>query len=232
MNTSQRSLSTGYILLLIFLIIGLPLLPLIVSGRWNWPEAWIYAALYIVGFVISRVLAARRHPDLIAERAHSLQKTDAKPWDRPLLIAMTLLNVTAAVVMGLDARYGWTLPFDPGVRIAALLVLMGGYALASYALIENRFFSGVVRIQSERGHQVVTTGPYAWIRHPGYVGGLLTYAAAAVLLNSAWALLPTILIGVVLGVRTRLEDEALQAELPGYRDYAQRVRYRLIPGVW
>jgi protein-S-isoprenylcysteine O-methyltransferase Ste14 len=104
--------------------------------------------------------------------------------------------------------------------------------LGSYALIENRFFSGMVRIQSDRGHQVVSGGPYRWIRHPGYAGGLLTYLATPFLLDSSWAVIPAVLTAIVLLVRTRLEDTTLSNELPGYSDYARRVRFRILPGIW
>jgi protein-S-isoprenylcysteine O-methyltransferase Ste14 len=99
-------------------------------------------------------------------------------------------------------------------------------------LVENRFFSGMVRIQTDRGHRVVSTGPYRWIRHPGYAGALLTYLSTPVFLGSRWAFLPVVLVTVVLVIRTSLEDTALQEELDGYREYATQVRYRLIPGVW
>jgi protein-S-isoprenylcysteine O-methyltransferase Ste14 len=104
--------------------------------------------------------------------------------------------------------------------------------LSSYALIENTFFSGMVRIQTDRGHRVISSGPYRWLRHPGYAGALLAYLATPFLLDSVWTLLPVVFLTAVLVIRTRLEDQTLQAELDGYRDYARRVRYRLLPGVW
>ena len=109
---------------------------------------------------------------------------------------------------------------------------MAGYVLGAYALTENRFFSGVVRIQTDRDHHVVSSGPYRWIRHPGYAGALLSYLATPLFLDSPWAFLPTVFITIVLVIRTALEDRVLRAELEGYCAYAQRVRYRLLPGVW
>jgi protein-S-isoprenylcysteine O-methyltransferase Ste14 len=113
-----------------------------------------------------------------------------------------------------------------------VIVMIAGYSFSSWALIVNRFFSGTVRIQTERGHHVVTDGPYRIVRHPGYAGGLLGFVMIPFLLDSLWALIPTFLLTVVLVVRTALEDATLQKELPGYAEYAQRTRYRLIPGVW
>ena len=136
------------------------------------------------------------------------------------------------LVAGLDALFDWSPPFSLPVKILALVIILAGYALGSYALIENRFFSGMVRIQTDRDHQVVSSGPYRWMRHPGYAGALLTYLATPLFLDSWWAFLPSLFITIVLVIRTSLEDKVLQDELEGYYDYARRVRYRLLPGVW
>jgi len=217
--------------MLLFIIV-VPFLPLLISGDWGWWEGWAYAAIGILGFVLSRALAARRHPDLIKERARFAGQQDAKPWDKLLSPLVGWGSGLIPLVAGLDARFGWSPTFGVDLKALALLVILAGYALASHALIENRFFSGVVRIQSERGHQVVSSGPYRWMRHPGYAGGLLSYLATPFFLDASWALLPAALITVLLVVRTALEDRTLQEELPGYREYAKRVRYRLLPGVW
>jgi protein-S-isoprenylcysteine O-methyltransferase Ste14 len=217
---------------MLFFIVVIPFLPLLISGKWDWWEAWAYAIISVLGFAISRALAARRHPDLIAERARSMQHEDIKPWDKRLAPLLGIGGAMVLVVAGLDARFGWPPDFSLAVELVALVFILAGYALGSYALIENRFFSGVVRIQTERGQYVVSTGPYRWVRHPGYAGGLLTYFATPFFLDSIWAILPVIFITVVLVMRTDLEDRTLQAELDGYRDYAKRVRYRLMPGVW
>jgi protein-S-isoprenylcysteine O-methyltransferase Ste14 len=118
------------------------------------------------------------------------------------------------------------------VKILALAIILAGYALGSYALIENRFFSGMVRIQTDRGHNVVSSGPYHWLRHPGYAGALLAYLATPFFLDSLWAFLPAVLLTILLVIRTALEDRTLQDELTGYREYAGLVRYRLLPGLW
>jgi protein-S-isoprenylcysteine O-methyltransferase Ste14 len=118
------------------------------------------------------------------------------------------------------------------VSVLSLSLFVAGYVLGAYALIENRFFSGKVRIQTERNQQVVSSGPYRWMRHPGYAGALLAYFVTPLLLDSNWAFLPAVFLAICLVVRTHLEDRTLQAELPGYREYAQRVRYRLLPGIW
>ena len=114
------------------------------------------------------------------------------------------------LVIGLDALWGGLFAFSLAVKLAALLVILAGYVLASYALIENRYFSGVVRLQTDRGHQVVSSGPYRWVRHPGYAGLLLTYLGTPFFLDSLWAFVPTAILLVALFLRTSLEDRFLQ----------------------
>jgi protein-S-isoprenylcysteine O-methyltransferase Ste14 len=225
-------LSIRVILQMVFYILVVPFLPLLISWQWDWWEAWMYAFISIFGFIISRALAARRHPDLLAERARFLELEDAKSWDKRLSPLIVLGGGLIPLVVGLDARFGWSIQFSMTAKIFALAVILAGYALGSYALIENRFFSGMVRIQTDRDHTVVSSGPYRWIRHPGYAGGLLTYLATPIFLDSLWAFIPAVFITVVLVIRTNLEDKTLQDELTGYREYALRVRYRLLPGVW
>jgi protein-S-isoprenylcysteine O-methyltransferase Ste14 len=217
---------------MLFFVVVIPFLPLLISGDWRWWEAWVYAIVSILGFAISRVLAARSHPDLIVERSRYMQHADTKPWDNLLAPLVGLGGGLLPLVAGLDARLDWSPAFSMPVKMISLVVLLAGYILGSYALIENRFFSGVVRIQTERGHRVVSSGPYRWIRHPGYAGAILAYLATPFFLDSSWAILPALFLTVVLVIRTALEDQTLQDELDGYRDYTGHVRYRLLPGVW
>jgi protein-S-isoprenylcysteine O-methyltransferase Ste14 len=232
MNSQQRLITPRVVIQLLFFIVVIPSLPLLVSWRWDWWEAWVYVLVGILNFAISRVLAARRHPDIIAERARMMQHEDAQPWDKILVPLAGLGGISVLLVAGLDELFGWSPPFSLPLKILSLLVILAGCVLSSYALIENRFFSGMVRLQTDRGHQVVSTGPYRWMRHPGYAGALLIYLVIPVFLNSFWAFLPTVLVIILSVIRTALEDRFLQAELDGYRDYARRVRYRLLPGVW
>ena len=231
-ENQPKAITPRVIVLTLIVVVGIPFLPLLISRQWDWWEAWIYAFISIFGFAISRALAARRYPDLLAERARFIRHEDAKTWDKYLSPIVGLGSGLILIVVGLDALYGWSPPFSLPVKILALFAILAGYALGSLALMENRFFSGMVRIQTERGHHVVSSGPYGWIRHPGYAGALLTYLATPFFLDSRWALLPAVLITIVLIVRTSLEDKTLQNELEGYRAYAERVRYRLLPGVW
>ena len=225
-------LSLRMAVLMVFSILVVPCLPLLISRDWDWWEAWAYAVTYILGFVISRWLAARKNPDIMAERASSLEHEDAKPWDKKLVRLVGLFSMLIPVVIGVDVLLHGRPVFGQQLRIAALVILLVGYVLGSWALIANRFFSGVVRIQTDRGQHVVDSGPYRWVRHPGYAGALLVYLATPFFLDSLWAFLPVVLTMAVLVYRTSLEDQTLYEELEGYRDYAARVRYRLLPGIW
>jgi len=205
---------------------------MIISGEWGWWEAWVYAIINILSFILSRVLAARRNPDIITERARSMELQDAKSWDKILSPMMAFGALAVLIVIGADRGFGWSTPFSLNAKIVALFVLILGYVFGSWALIENRFFSGVVRIQTDRDQLVIRTGPYRFIRHPGYSGALWSYIAMPILLDSLWAFIPTILLVFVTIIRTSLEDRTLQAELPGYKEYTGRTRYRLFPGIW
>lgn len=220
------------ILRLLLVVVVIPCLPVLLTGRWDWWQAWVFALISVLGFALSRGLAARRHPDLIAERANAVMGTGTRSFDKLLAPLVVLGGLLLPPLAGLEARYGHTTGFGLPVEIIALAAILAGYIIGSWALIENRFFAGTVRIQTERGHTVVTSGPYRWIRHPGYLGALVTYLATPFLLGSAWAIAPAILLVFVLIVRTQLEDQVLQQDLPGYRQYAARVRHRLLPGIW
>lgn len=232
MSAQRKAFSPRILVQLLFVVVVMPFLPMIISGDWRWLEAWIYAVFSLLGFVLSRALAAQRHPDILEERARSMGMQDAKAWDKILAPAVALGSLAILFVAGLDHLFGWTDPFTRGTKVAAFVVFLLGYGLGAWALIENRFFSGVVRIQKDRDHQVVSTGPYRFIRHPGYAGALLAFLATPLFLDSARAFLPAFLLAGVLVLRTALEDSTLQQELPGYLEFTQRTRYRLFPGLW
>jgi protein-S-isoprenylcysteine O-methyltransferase Ste14 len=232
MSDRQRTITPRVALQLLLFVVLAPFLPLLISWRWRWWEAWVYAIVCILGFAISRALAARRNPGLLAERARFLRHKDAAPWDKVLAPLVGLGGALIPLVAGFDAWFGWSPAFGLPVKILSLLSILAGYTLGAYALIENPFFSGMVRIQKDRQQKVVTSGPYRWVRHPGYAGALLTYLAVPFFLDALWALVPVVFLAFVLVIRTRLEDRTLHAQLEGYGAYARRVRYRMIPGIW
>jgi len=179
------------------------------------------------------VLVAGKDRALLEERMRVEQKKDAKRWDRLLVIVIGMVLTPAVwLVAGLDRRYGWSPGAGFVLGAAALVIALLGGALVVWAASSNTFFSAIVRIQKDRGHTVVSGGPYAAVRHPGYAGTVAANLAGPVVLGSLWALVIGALIVALLVVRTALEDRTLQRELDGYADYARRVRWRLLPGVW
>ncbi len=200
------------------------------AGRIDWWPAWAAIAVWVAYFAATDFLMLRFHPDLMAERLKPPK--GAKNWDRTILSTVRLLQLARYILAGLDQRYGWTGGFPLAAQIAGLTVCVLSYALLTWALSSNNFFSQVVRIQSDRGHAVATAGPYRYVRHPSYVGMILFELGMGVMLASWWALLLGGLCAILIILRTVLEDRTLQAELAGYGDYSRQVRNRLIPGIW
>jgi protein-S-isoprenylcysteine O-methyltransferase Ste14 len=206
---------------------------LVCGGDSGWWQAWCYSLLIVAAGIGGRIWAERRHPGLMAERQNIEKFQDAKAWDKVLAPLMALsVGFPLVIVAGLDHRFGWSPVFPLWLIALGFILTSLGYALAVWALVENRFFSSVVRIQTERGHVVCDSGPYRLVRHPGYAGNVLALPGIVLALSSAWTLIPAAVALIIALLRTALEDRALQEELPGYRDYARRVRYRLIPGIY
>jgi protein-S-isoprenylcysteine O-methyltransferase Ste14 len=226
--------SRGKLILRAIIFLTLPPALLFISAwRLDWWMAWVYLGLVIVSSVFSRIMMARKYPDLVEERAHALEKDDTKPWDKILARLVAFLGPTVIlIVAGLNVHFGWSPQISISLQLAAFMVVVLAYLLAHWATMSNKFFSATVRIQTERGHTVVTGGPYQYVRHPGYTGGIVAHLATPLMLGSVWALIPAVLTMGLLVVRTALEDKTLQVELDGYKEYAQQVRYRLLPLIW
>lgn len=200
------------------------------AGRINWWPAWATIAVMAAWTIATAVVILSINPGLLAERLGP--RKGAKSWDIAIMSALGLIQLARYIVAGFDQRFGWTGELPLSVQIAALAFCILGYGLVVWATACNAFFSQIVRIQPERGHTVVTNGPYHYVRHPAYFGAFLYELAAPILLASWWALFISSLSVILLILRTTLEDRTLQAELTGYTDYARQVRYRLLPGVW
>ena len=218
-------------MLAVYLLI--PLLLFVCAGDLGWWQAWVYSVLIVAAGVGGRILAERRHPGLMAERQSIEKFQDAKAWDK-VLAPLTALSIgyPLMIVAGLDHRFGWSPVFPLWLILIGIFLIALGYAFSVWAFVENRFFSSVVRIQKERGHVVCDSGPYRIVRHPGYGGNVLPLPGIALALSSLWTLIPAALALVIIVIRTALEDRTLQEELPGYQEYARRVRYRLFPGIY
>jgi protein-S-isoprenylcysteine O-methyltransferase Ste14 len=199
----------------------------IASGRLDWVWAWAYLGVGVGILVINALVLP---PELIAERGQP--KENVKDWDRILTTLTLFPTLGGLIVIGLDERYGWSSQLAWGIRLIALAFLALGQGLFTWAMASNKFFSTAVRIQIDRSHTVASGGPYRYVRHPGYVGYIISWLATSLALGSLWALIPAGLVMCLMVVRTALEDRTLQAELDGYPAYARRVRYRLLPGIW
>jgi protein-S-isoprenylcysteine O-methyltransferase Ste14 len=200
------------------------------AGRIDWWAAWAALTVMAGWYIATGLVILRFNPELLAERLGP--RKGAKSWDIAITSLLGLAQLFRYIVAGLDQRYGWSGSFTLFVQIAALAVCALGYALFVWSTASNAFFSQIVRIQTERGHTVVTGGPYHYVRHPAYIGAILYELAVPLLLASWWALIPTGLCIILLILRTAFEDRTLQAELVGYPDYARQVRFRLLPGIW
>jgi len=213
--------------------VSIPLVLLVCGGDFGWWQAWVYSLLIVAAGIGGRIWAERRHPGLLAERQSIEKIQSAKPWDKVLAPLMALTIVFPLVIVaGLDHRHGWSPVFPLSLIVLGFILISLGYAFATWALVENRFFSSTVRIQTDRGHVVCDSGPYQIVRHPGYAGNIPALLGIVLALSSVWTLIPAAVALIIAVIRTVLEDQTLQAELPGYRDYARRVSYRLIPGIY
>ena len=211
----------------------IPLVLFVCGWDLGWWQAWVFSLLIVTAGLGGRVWAERRHPGLLAERANFEKAPDVKPWDKVLAPLMAVsVGFPLVIVAGLDHRYGWSPVFPTWLNILGFILIGSGYAFAVWAMAENRFFSGVVRIQLDRGHVVCDSGPYRFVRHPGYAGNVLPLPGIILALGSVWTVIPATVALILTVSRTALEDRTLQDELPGYRDYARRVHYRLIPGIY
>jgi protein-S-isoprenylcysteine O-methyltransferase Ste14 len=195
------------------------------AGRWDLPLAWTCLSVYAAFMVLAQIIMT---PELRRERLNPAPGG----IDRQIRWAMLPFIVGFWVVAGLDIRWHGSANVPRGWQILGLAGFATSLGLALWALMQNPFFSPVVRVQTERGHHLITSGPYQFIRHPGYLGSAASAICGAVGLGSWWALLPAMGVVGVLVRRTVLEDRFLRSELTGYQEYAHQVRYRLLPGIW
>ena len=199
------------------------------AGRVTVWQAWVYAGISVVANLGQRIVL-RGHPELARERSNAGSK--AASWDKALLALLFLLTLATLVTAGLQFRHSASPSLAFVWFVVGLVLNLAGAALFLWALKENRFFSAVVRIQSDRGHAVCTTGPYRIVRHPGNLGMIFGTVGVPLVFQSTWSLVPATLAAVALIVRTHLEDALLTKDLDGYRDYRQQTKSRLIPGLW
>jgi len=204
------------------------------AGTWRWWEAWVLICLWTLFSAVMMIYLFRYDPALLAERMKliPLQK-DQKVWDKILMSLFFIAAIGLYMTPGFDViRYEWSEPLPLWIEIFAMLVQLPCFLFLWWLMRENTYLSLVVKIDKDRGHQVITTGPYALMRHPMYTAVIILLFAVPVALGSRVGLIPAVILTVLLIVRTYLEDRTLHRELPGYPEYAEQTPYRLIPGIW
>jgi len=200
------------------------------AGDFGWGSGWLFLGVLLVGRTINTAVLSRVNPRLGAER--SGMETPGRTWDQVIISLMGLLVFAVLAVAGMDARFGWLSDLPRWSDAAAVGMVVLGDAVFLWALVVNRYFSRFVKVEPALGQRVVSEGPYRWVRHPGYLGWLCVWLGLVTLLDSPLALALAVLAVPLVAVRIVLEERALVAELEGYVDYMQRVRYRLLPALW
>ena len=203
------------------------------AGTMDWPMAWVYLGMTAAFGLVSRIIIMGENPDLLAERSRGLGRKDTPGWDRTLMPLTAIAGpLVMLLVAGLDKRFAGSPPIFLWMRLTGIAVLAAGCLIGTWATVANRYFSAVVRIQKDRGHEVVSSGPYRVVRHPGYAGAIAAHLAFPVMAGVLWALVPAVIVIGLIVLRTVLEDRILREQLEGYWEYSRRVRFRLLPGIW
>ena len=227
---STRVFLQGIRKLATFLIV-LGVIMFLPAGDIRWAEGWLFLGVFLALTVVATVYLWRANPDIFVARIR-VTRAGSKRWDKVMVTLLMLSFMVLFPLAALDsARFHWS-------HVPAWLIVLGyvplcvGFLISIWGEAVNKFAEPTVRIQTDRGHKVIDTGPYAIIRHPLYSGALLMFAGIPLTLGSYWSFLPAAAATIVLVVRTILEDRTLQMELAGYKDYAARVPHRLIPDIW
>jgi protein-S-isoprenylcysteine O-methyltransferase Ste14 len=224
-NTIARHVFTG-------VITGILLF--VAAGSFNWTWGWIFSIVYVLCWIGLSVAVAQANPHLMNERGKPTKEVtaDMKSWDKVLLGLYTLLLFAQPIVAGLDWRNGWSAPMPNLVYVLGNVIIILSFVILAWSMMVNQHFEPIARIQTEKHHKVISGGPYAYVRHPGYVAVILNFIGLPLALGSWYALLLGIAGSIIYVIRTALEDKMLRDELDGYAAFAQSTRYRLLPGVW
>ena len=199
----------------------------IAAGTLSWKWAWAVLLLGLLLLIINWILLPA---ELVIERGR--KKENVKKWDRIITLIISLPTILMYVFSGLDHRFNWTGDVHIIINIAGLGLISLGSMIFTWSMVSNKFFSTLVRLQIDRQHTVATEGPYKYIRHPGYLGYMIFTLATPIALGAFWGLIFSGIIGILLIVRTALEDATLKKELPGYAEYTENTKYKLIPFLW
>jgi protein-S-isoprenylcysteine O-methyltransferase Ste14 len=230
--TNDGKISPAKLTLTVFYLFLFPALVLFLSGDWLWIEGWAFGAWFMTLCITCIIYLYRHDPALLAER-YKRKADNQAGWDRYYVVLIQVFFICWIILMPLDAkRFGWSAGFPVLVKIAGGILLLFSSFLFFRSYKDNPFLSGLVRIQEERNHRVVSTGVYGFVRHPMYLGGVLLFTGAPMLLGSVYGILTGVaFIALIMG-RIRGEEKLLLKDLEGYREYQKKVRYRLIPFIW
>lgn len=227
-SSKATAIGRSAILILIGLTFGAVLFA--VAGRLDWVEGWLLAGAVMVYLGGGAIVGVVRDPELIKERSSAV--SSARGLEKAVLLLVFTLCAAIIIIAALDAgRFGWSV-MPVVIKALGWLLILPALALPMWVGMVNTYASAVVRVQQERGHHVITGGPYRYVRHPMYVGMVLLGIGIPLALGSWWALVPGLMWSITFVLRTAQEDSVLQRDLSGYAEYAQQVRYRLIPGIW
>jgi protein-S-isoprenylcysteine O-methyltransferase Ste14 len=212
-------------------IVALAALLFVPAGTWHWPAAWVFLGFMTAIGLGFGLWLSKTDPALLAERMRAPIQPDQPAADKKLILVLGLAILIWFITVGLEKRFHWS---DMSIAWQALgLVLLAlSSAFIAWVFNENSYASAMVRLQSERGHHVISSGPYAFVRHPMYSGAIVFLVGIPLLLGSWWGTAMSPIFVILFGIRTRIEEKTLTAGLPDYSDYAARVRYRLVPGMW
>ncbi|MFX1293715.1 MAG: methyltransferase family protein [Promethearchaeota archaeon] len=228
-----KELRNATITYIVRTIVGITLMGLIFflsAGRINIPQGWLMLGIYFCFAIIQIFIFHKLNPDLLIARMK--RRVGPYKWDKVFIALFGLCMYGLFAVFGLDVgRFQWSSLGFPFLIIGFIVFGFSG-VLATWAMVVNRHFENIVRIQSDRNHQVITNGPYSIIRHPGYLASFLNFLALPFIIGSAFGLILIAFFGVLFVARTSLEDKTLQQELEGYKDYAKKVKYKFIPFIW
>jgi protein-S-isoprenylcysteine O-methyltransferase Ste14 len=201
------------------------------AGTLNWPAAWLFLATTGILGLAGGLWLARHDPALLAERMRPMMQPDQPAADKSFMLVFGFVALIWFLAIGSDTReHGVRIPW--GLQALGLAMLLSASGFIMWVMRENSFAAPVIRLQTERGHRVISTGPYALVRHPMYSGTVLFFVGAPLLLGSWWGVAMSPLLALLFAGRIVIEERALTAGLPGYADYTTRVRYRLVPGLW
>jgi protein-S-isoprenylcysteine O-methyltransferase Ste14 len=211
--------------------VGLGALLFLPAGTLHWPAAWLYVATTAVLGLAGGLWLAKVDPALLEERMRPMMQKGQPAADKKFMLVFGFAALAWFMVIGFDRRWHWS-EMPMALQALGYVLLLAATAFMLRVVRENSFAAPVVKVQAERGHRVIDTGPYAFVRHPMYSGAVLYFVAMALLLGSWWGLALSPVFVVLFSIRAGFEERALIDGLPGYADYLARVRYRLVPGVW